>query len=115
MKKNIIKLIRLTIIFCVFFTGKAFAYVAECFVHDGMAQLDYIIEVKNKVLTIDRKTKLPFIGKRNDRWYLYGNDRLIFRLGPFYNKTHSPEITQFNISISYSDNSLATGSCALFK
>ena len=51
MKKNIIKLIRLTIIFCVFFTGKAFAYVAECFVHNGMAQLDYIIEVKNKVLT----------------------------------------------------------------
>jgi hypothetical protein len=97
-----------------FFTGKAFAYVAQCFVHDGMAQLDYIIEVKNKVLTIEGKDKLPFIGKTNDRWYLYGNDRLIFRLGPFY-KTNSSELTQFKISISYSDNSLATGSCALFK
>ena len=114
MKKNIIKLIRLTIIFCVFFTGKAFAYFAECFVYHEVTRLDYMIEVKNKVLTINGKNKLPFIGKTNDRWYLYGNDRFIFRLGPFY-KTNSSEITQFKISISYSDNSLATGSCVLFN
>lgn len=112
--KNHMKSIKLTILFFVFFTGNAFAYVAQCIVHDGLAQLDYIIEVKNKVLTLDGKNKIPFLEKTNDGWYLYGKDRFIFRLGPFH-KPSSSRLTQFKISISYSDNSFATGSCVLFQ
>lgn len=105
--------IKKNLIFLCLLTSEAFAYTAICNVDDGMATHEFDIQVENRTLTIGG-SKLPFLGKSNNGWYVYGDDHATYYLGPF-SKPSPSRPKQFLIDITYSDNSSETGACLYLK